>query len=166
MDHSNVLQEDGRVFVAGASANDPKLHELPNEQVAKVEGVRIENVNSYDNAAAWKGLRSVSSRCQQLHTFQLIFKPHDFDYDPKRLQDETTWNEIVGALESWTTLATLQIQGYYIPPAAVEALAKILRQRTALTTLHLENNDIGEEGARAVAEALAQCTALTTLDLG
>ncbi|KAL0205983.1 hypothetical protein P9112_001290 [Eukaryota sp. TZLM1-RC] len=69
------------------------------------------------------------------------------------------------ALESNSSLTTLDLHNNQITDEGAGALARALESNCTLTTLHLENNKIADEGASALARALESNCTLTTLHL-
>ncbi|KAL0205150.1 hypothetical protein P9112_000457 [Eukaryota sp. TZLM1-RC] len=69
------------------------------------------------------------------------------------------------ALERNSTLTTLDLRSKNITDEGASALARALETNSTLTTLDLRSNNITDEGASALARALETNSTLTTLDL-
>ncbi|KAL0206005.1 hypothetical protein P9112_001312 [Eukaryota sp. TZLM1-RC] len=69
------------------------------------------------------------------------------------------------ALESDSTLTTLDLWVNNITDEGASALARALESNSTLTELNLRRNNITDEGASALARALESNSSLTTLDL-
>jgi hypothetical protein len=72
---------------------------------------------------------------------------------------------IAAALETNSTLESLDLWRNNIGVDGARALAAALERNTTLSDLDLQSNLIGDEGVRAIATALQRNTTLTSIDL-